>query len=195
MTAIEFIGACIGLLYLRLEYRASIRLWPVGVLMSLFYVYIFFESRLYAVMSINVYYLIAGIYGWLRWQRGASSGGEMPIGRFPLRYAFRLAVVSAGLFGLIAWLLLCFTDSPVPWGDALTTALSIAAMWMLARKYAEQWLLWVVINSLSAGLYAGQGLYPTAVLYAVYAVVAVFGYRKWKEATEFRMRESTSGMR
>lgn len=190
MTVIEYIGACIGLLYLRLEYKASIRLWPAGILMSLFYIYIFFTGRLYAAMGINVYYLFAGIYGWFRWRRGADSGGEMPVGRLPLRYAVRLVAVFAGLSGLIAWLLLRFTDSPVPWGDALTTALSIVAMWMLAQKYAEQWLLWIVINGLSAGLYAGQGLYPTGLLYAVYALVAVFGYWKWKKDAESILHNS-----
>ena len=181
MTLIEYIGACIGLLYLRLEYRGSIRLWPVGVVMSLFYIGIFFESRLYAVMGINVYYLLASLYGWFRWKKSAAAGdGQMPVRRLPLRCAGRLAVVSVGLFGLLAWLLLRFTDNPIPWGDALTTSLSIVAMWMLAQKYAEQWLLWIVVNGISAVLYAGQALYPTAVLYAVYAVVAVFGFRKWK---------------
>jgi nicotinamide mononucleotide transporter len=68
----------------------------------------------------------------------------------------------------------------VPYGDAFTTALSIVAMWMLAKKYVEQWWLWFVVNVVSCGLYVWKGLYPTAGLFAVYSVISVFGYYKWK---------------
>jgi nicotinamide mononucleotide transporter len=179
MTAFELAGVFLGLLYLRLEYRASIRLWPAGIAMSLFYICIFHAIRLYAVMVINVNYLLASIYGWIRWRRGDNSGAAAAIRRVPPRCAARLLAAFAGCFALLAWLLVQYTDSPVPFGDAFTTSLSIVAMWMLAQKYAEQWLLWIVVNGVSAGLYFGQALYLTAVLYAIYAVVAVFGYRKW----------------
>ena len=82
---------------------------------------------------------------------------------------------------MIAWILICFTDSPVPYGDALIAALSIVAMWMLAHKYAEQWIVWFAANVISTGLYFWQGLYPTGILYLIFAVVSVFGYLKWKE--------------
>ncbi|MDR3194635.1 MAG: nicotinamide riboside transporter PnuC [Tannerella sp.] len=179
MTAFELVGVFLGLLYLRLEYKASIRLWPTGIVMSLFYIYIFLASKLYAVTGINVYYLLASIYGWIRWRRSGNSGAAATVRRVPRGYAVRLLAAFAGCFALLAWLLVRYTDSPVPFGDAFTTSLSIVAMWMLAQKYAEQWLLWLVVNGVSAGLYFGQALYPTAVLYAIYAVVAVFGYRKW----------------
>ncbi len=83
------------------------------------------------------------------------------------------------LFVAIALILIEFTDSNVPWADSFTTALSIVAMWMLAKKYAEQWLVWILIDIVSSGLYVYKSLYFTAALYAVYAVIAIFGYRKW----------------
>jgi nicotinamide mononucleotide transporter pnuC len=73
-----------------------------------------------------------------------------------------------------------FTDSPVPWGDAFTTALSILAMWMLAQKYIEQWGVWMVINAVSAALYFWKGMTPTAVTYVVYTIVPIFGYMRWR---------------
>ena len=73
-----------------------------------------------------------------------------------------------------------FTDSPVPWGDAFTTALSILAMWMLAQKYLEQWGVWMVVNAVSAALYFWKGMTPTAVTYVVYTIVPIFGYIKWR---------------
>ena len=184
MATIEIIGALISLLYLRLEYKANIWLWPVGVITPLIYIYIFFTGKFYAIMGINVYYLFACIYGWYSWKR--NTGGEpcAGIARLPLRLVGVLSGIFAALFAVIAWILLCFTDSPVPYGDALTAALSIVAMWMLAHKYAEQWLVWIVVNMISAGLYYQQELYPTSVLYAVYAIVSIFGYLKWTKMAE-----------
>ena len=76
-------------------------------------------------------------------------------------------------------MLVRYTDSTVPYGDSFTTALSVAALWMLSRKYAEQWLVWIVVDAVSAGLYFYKGLYPTGGLYLLYAIVAVAGYFKW----------------
>ena len=78
-----------------------------------------------------------------------------------------------------AAMLVHFTDSTVPYGDSFTTALSITALWMLSRKYAEQWLVWIAVDIVSAGLYFYKGLCPTGVLYTLYAVAAVAGYFKW----------------
>ena len=81
---------------------------------------------------------------------------------------------------VIVSILIQYTDSTVPWLDSFTTALSIVAMWMLARKYVEQWLIWIVVDTVSAGLYIYKGLYFTAGLYAFYAIIAYFGYKEWR---------------
>ena len=181
MATIEIIGALVSLLYLWLEYKAKIWLWVVGVITPVIYIYIFWVSKFYADMGVNIYYLFASVYGWYRWKKDGAGESGFQITRLPLRSVWKLCVVFTGLFALIAWILICFTDSPVPYGDALTTALSIIAMWMLAHKYAEQWLVWIVVNVVSAGLYFYKDLYPTGVLFVIYAVVSVFGYLKWKK--------------
>ena len=94
------------------------------------------------------------------------------------------------LFALIAWVLIRFTDSPVPLGDAFTTALSIVAMWMLAQKYIEQWWFWLIVNAVSATLYFWKGMTPTAVTYVVYSIVPVFGYRQWQKMMTSAMTEN-----
>lgn len=180
MQTIEIIGAVIGLLYLFFEYRASRWLWPVSVLMPLFYVWIFFQSKFYADMGINVYYFFASIYGWIRWNREKNQGTGLPITHTPKRLMLPLTVIGLSLFALIALILHRYTDSPVVVGDSLTTALSILGMWMLAQKHVEQWWLWFVVNIISCGLYLWKGLYPTAALFAIYSVISVFGYYKWR---------------
>jgi|SRR5690554_328074 nicotinamide mononucleotide transporter len=181
MQTIEIIGAVVGLLYLFLEYRASKWLWPVGVLMPVFYIWIFFQSKFYADMGINVYYFFASIYGWIRWNRDKNEGTGLPITHTPKRFILPLTVIGLALFGGILLILTRYTDSVVAPGDSLTTALSILGMWMLAQKYVEQWWLWFVVNLISCGLYVWKGLYPTAALFAIYAVISVFGYYKWKQ--------------
>ena len=185
MDAIEIIGACIGLAYLYLEYKANVWLWPVGILMSLFYVVIFFHGKFYADAAVYLYYIGANTYGLAAWLRSSRSGSDSsvssPIIHTPKKQILPLALVSVALWLVIFLILRNFTDSPIPWGDAFTTSLSIVAMWMLAQKQLEQWLLWVVVNAVSLCLYLWKGLYPTAVLYVVYTVVAVMGYFKWKK--------------
>ncbi|MFA7583375.1 MAG: nicotinamide riboside transporter PnuC [Proteiniphilum sp.] len=185
MQTIEIIGAIIGLLYLYLEYKANKWLWPVGVVMPLVYVWIFFQSRFYADMGINIYYFFASIYGWIYWTRHKrQEEGELPVTHTPRRHLLPLTVTGIALFAAIAFILVRYTDSPVPYGDSFTTALSILGMWLLARKQVEQWLFWFVVNVVSCGLYLWKGLYPTSILFAIYSVISVFGYFKWKRMVE-----------
>ncbi len=180
---IEIIGTVLGLFYLWFEYRASIWLWPANIVMPAIYILVYFHGGFYADMGINVWYLGAGIYGWLVWLRGNARGGNgktnMPITRTPRRQYLPLLLCSIVFFVAIVLILINFTDSTVPYGDGFTTALSIVALWMLARKYVEQWLVWMVVDIVCTGLYVYKGLYPTAGLYALYSVISVFGYLKW----------------
>ena len=185
--ALEILGTVVGLVYLWLEYRASIYLWVAGVVMPAIYIFVYYEAGLYADFGINIYYLLVAIYGWVAWKTGFSfigrnvQNGELPITRAPRR-AWAVALVSflVAQFS-IAWILVNHTDSTVPWADSFTTALSIVGMWMLARKYIEQWWVWCVVDVACSVLYIYKELYFTAVLYAVYAIIAIFGYYKWKK--------------
>lgn len=185
---IEIIGAVIGLIYLFLEYKANVWLWPVGIVMSIFYVVIFFHSKFYADAAIYLYYIGANTYGLFLWKRSRSqtveengTAAEMPITHLPAKRILPLAIVTFVLWMLLYWILRTVTDSPIPLGDAFTTSVSIVATWMLAQKYLEQWLLWIVVNIVSTILYFWKGLYPTGVLFIVYVIVAVFGYYRWKK--------------
>ena len=188
MELLEIIGAIIGLTYLILEYKANIWLWPVGVIMPIIYVFIFYQSKFYADMGIYVYYFFASIYGWYIWIKKSKETDDIAISHTPLKYLGRLLILFSGLFFFILFLLLRFTDSPVPYGDSFTTSLSILAMWMLAHKYIEQWWLWIVVNIVSTVLYVWKGLYPTALLFLIYSIIPFFGYFKWKKMMEEELR-------
>ena len=186
MQYIEILGTIVGLLYLWLEYRASIYLWVASVVMPAIYLVIYYQAGLYADFGINIYYLVIAVYGWAAWRYGfsigrGSKGRELPISHTPARLWLPLAGVTSIVFVAIAWMLINLTDSSVPYADAFTTALSVVGMWMLARKYIEQWWVWLVVDVASVALYIYKDLHFTAALYALYAVVAIFGYLKWKK--------------
>lgn len=189
---IEIIGAVIGLTYLFLEYKANVWLWPVGILMSLFYVVIFYHGKFYADAAVYLYYIGANTYGLLKWSRSRRKGlsddsapaDALVITHTPKRIIPKLVLAALVLWAVLYFILKQFTDSPLPAGDSFTTAFSIVAMWMLAQKYLEQWTLWVLVNVVSTILYFWKGLYPTGVLFIVYVVVAVLGYIKWKKMME-----------
>lgn len=179
MDGLEIAGTVVGLFYLWFEYKASIWLWAAGIVMPALSLLVYYQAGLYADFGINVYYLLVGIYGWLMWLGGNSGKKALPVVHTPVKQILPLTGISVGLLFIIAWILIRFTDSSVPWLDSLTTALSITAMWMLAYKQAEQWLVWIVVDAVSCGLYLYKGLPFYALLYGLYTVIAFFGYFKW----------------
>ena len=179
--ALQLTGVALGLLYLWLEYRADIRLWIVGLVMPMVHGVLYYQSGLYADCAMNAYYVLAGLYGLAVWRREPRKQGEaLRIGRTPAATALRLSGIYAVLHVAIYFLLVRFTNSTVPFWDSLTTALSVVAMWMLSRKYVEQWLVWLAVDVVTVGLYAYKGIPFTGGLYLLYSVLAVAGYLRWR---------------
>lgn len=192
---LQIAGVALGLLYLWLEYRADIRLWIVGLVMPLVHGALYYKAGLYADCSMQVYYVLAGIYGWIVWRnaprkKAAAARSAEPaaarIGHTPLRYAAGLIAVYAAAHAGIYFLLTGFTNSTVPFWDAMTTAASIVAMWMLSRKYVEQWLVWLGVDLITVCLYLYKGIPLTAGLYALYSALAVAGYLRWRRAAAIK---------
>ena len=188
MSLFETIGAVVGIIYLILEYRANRWLWLFGALMPLFYIYIFFKQQLYANAAINVYYLGASVYGAVCWAKAArnteQSSSELTPTRMPSHMWWMLAVVAILLTLLITLLLHQLGESSEALIDGLTTALSIVGMWMMAKRYYQQWICWMVVEPLMVLLSIRTGMYPTAIMYLVYCVIVWLGYRRWKNLYE-----------
>lgn len=185
MDYLEIAGTAIGLIYLYLEYRANVWLWVASIAMPAVYLKVYYDAGLYADFWISIYYLAASVYGlicWLRSNHDTTDKGQKPetgIIHTPASSIAPLAGVFTILLIAIGFILSRFTDSTVPWADAFTTALSIVAMWMLAKKYVEQWLVWIAADIACSVLYLYKDLWFTSGLYLIYAVIAVFGFRKW----------------
>jgi nicotinamide mononucleotide transporter len=180
---IEFLGAILGIVYVFFSIRQNILTWPVGLLTSILYVWVFFDSKLYADMGLQMYYVIISVYGWYEWLNGnqESAGSKLKVSHLSLNLGLLLSLISLILFVFIWFILSFFTDSQVPVADALATALSIVATWMLARKILEHWLVWIFVDTFSIGLFVYKGLLATVILFAVYTTMAVVGFIEWRK--------------
>ncbi len=180
---IELLGAILGISFVFFSIRQNILTWPVGLLTSILYVWVFFESKLYADMGLQVYYVVVSIYGWYAWLYGNKTDhkSSVKISRLSLKLGVKLSLISVVIFVFIWFVLKNYTDSDVPVADSLATALSIVATWMLARKILENWVVWFFVDAFSIGLFYYKDLYPTVILFVVYTVMSVVGYMEWKK--------------
>ena len=181
-VVLDILKVSVGLIYLYLEYNAKRGLWIAGVIMPAISLWLFYNKGLYADCAINLYYLVIAVYGYVVWSRKSSSGQkpEVPITSVPGKVAALLGGAFVAMWLFIAWVLASFTDSTVVWLDSFTTALSIVGLWMLARKYLQQWFVWLIVDAVYVWLYYHKGIYFSCTLYAFYTVMAVFGYVKWR---------------
>ena len=176
----------LGLLYILFEYRASVWLWFVGFLMQALGIVLYYQKGLYADCGMEFYYLSMTVYGYWKWVHGSAEKKELPITRFPRRLIIPWLALILAVWGFIYWLLITFTNSNVPAADSFTTALSIVGIWALAHKYLEQWFIWIAVDVVTCVLYFYKDIPFKAGLYALYVVIAIFGYKKWKRMTDNR---------
>ncbi len=188
---IELLGSIFGLLYILFSIKQNIWCWPIGFITSALYIYVFFVSKFYADMGLQVYYLIISLYGWYHWMFGAKSKkqDDLKIIKVGLSTGIILLLINAVIFLFIVYVLINYTDSEIPYWDAFTTSASFVATWMLARKMIENWIVWIIVDSVSLGLYIYKGLYPTVVLFVVYTILAILGYLEWKKAIKKQSSE------
>jgi nicotinamide mononucleotide transporter len=106
---------------------------------------------------------------------------SLPVSRFPSRLILPWLVIIVVIWGIIYWILVTFTNSNVPLADSFTTALSIVGIWALAHKFLEQWFIWIAVDVVTSALYFYKDIPFKASLYALYVIIAIFGYRKWRE--------------
>lgn len=181
---IEIFGVISGLLFLYFEIKESFLMWPLGLISSSLYIIIFLNSKFYADMSLQFYYVAISIYGWYYWTRGGKTNKkeDVPITKLNLKQILIYLIASIVLFAIYSEILIRYTDSPIPYWDSFTTSLSIVATFMLSRKIIEQWLIWIIVDAVSLGLYINKQLYPTAILFAFYTILALVGYLQWRKS-------------
>ena len=177
---LDIVTTVLGLAYILLEYKANVWMWAVGFAMQALGIVLYYQKGLYADCGMEFSYLAMTVYGYWKWIHGTPTKEALPIRHFPKRLVLTWLVFIAAIWGIIYWLLVTFTNSNVPLADSFTTALSIIGIWALAHKYLEQWFIWIAVDVVTCGLYFYKDIPFKASLYALYVVIAVFGYMKWR---------------
>ncbi|HEX8200841.1 MAG TPA: nicotinamide riboside transporter PnuC [Isosphaeraceae bacterium] len=180
MTGIELLAVVLGLACVALTVRQHIACWPTGLAMVVLYIAIFYRAKLYSDMILQVVYVFLQIYGWHAWLRGGPNRTRLAVSRLSPRGAMGWAI--AGFIGTVALgsTMSRYTDASLPFVDAFATVASLIAQWLMGRKVLESWLVWIVVDIVSIGMYVSKRLNLTAGLYVVFLVLAVQGYLAWR---------------
>ena len=178
---LETLAVALGVAYLVLAMRENSLCWYCAFFSTALYVWIFGDVSLYMESALNVYYMGMAIYGWFQWQRGGVNHEGLEIVRWTVKQ-HGLAISTIVLVALVSGYLLSIgTDARLPYLDSLTTWGSILTTVMVARKVLENWLYWIVINTISIYLYLDRGLEQTALMFMLYLVLAILGYYAWRK--------------
>lgn len=178
MSPTEGVAVVLAIAYLVLAIRQSIWCWLAALISSLLYVIVFVKARLYMESGINVFYAAMAVYGWYEWRFGGERHRGVRIHVWPLRYHVVACVLIAVLTG-VSGLMLSATNEASPFVDSFTTVGAVVTTFMVARKVLENWLYWFVIDTVEVYLFVSRELYLTSLLFVIYLVLVVFGWRDW----------------
>lgn len=186
MDPLELTAVIFGIVSVWLSTREHIASWPTALVNVALYFVLLERMNLYANAWLQLVYFALSCYGWYEWKFGGAQHTGVVVTRTSGRVAVLLgALVVASTLGLYA-ILTRFSDASSPWLDAGTTAVSLAAQWMMTRKLLENWMVWTAVNVIYVWMYLQQGLPLSAVLYGVYAGLAVSGHFTWRRSLESR---------
>ncbi len=161
--------------------------WPLAIASSLLYALLFADSRLYGEASLQLFFVAIACWGWWQWLRGTEGDGRaLRVRAMAVRWRWMAAATTFAAWPLLGLLLTHATDSDVPYLDALPTVASVTGQILLGRKFVENWPVWVGVNVVSIALFATKGLWLTVLLYALFLLMALWGWRAWQRLATAR---------
>ncbi|HEY3288121.1 MAG TPA: nicotinamide riboside transporter PnuC [Gemmatimonadaceae bacterium] len=179
---VELIAVAFGLVSVYLSAREHIVSWPTAIVNVAIFFVLFWKAKLYADAVLQLVYLVLSLYGWYEWLYGGAQHSRLQVSR-TTRAQWTVLVPLFLVVGLgLGALLDRFTDSPVPYFDALLTTASLVAQWMMTRKLLENWMLWIAADLVYVPLFIQRGLPFTAVQYAVFLLLAAMGWHGWRRS-------------
>jgi len=177
---LEAIAALTGIIAIFYQIKVKPIYWPISIINVLLYIVVFYQARLYAEISLQWYYLVMSVYGWIFWSK-KTNNHSLPI----TKTTTKMWLVILSIFPIVwlgmAFLLKKYSNTDVPFIDSFLTTLSFVATYLLARKKIENWILWIFVDFLSIGLYFYKHLYATIILFVILTILAIFGYFEWRK--------------
>lgn len=179
VTALEVAAFLAALAMVLANLRVHPVAWPLAIFSSAAYAVLFAQSKLYGEATLQLLFIALAAWGWWQWLRGTVEGGALQVRHLQRRQRWQALGATLLAWPLLGLLLDRVTDSDVPYFDALPTVASVTGQILLGRKFVENWPTWVAVNIISVALFAYKGLWLTTVLYALFAVLALWGWRHW----------------
>jgi nicotinamide mononucleotide transporter len=178
---LEAAAVVFGIVSVYLSVRENIWSWPTAIVNVTLYIFVFRGARLYADMALQVVYIVISLYGWYEWLHGGAGKTELRVTRANARLGAVLVAIGLVSAAALGTILGRYTNAALPYLDSTTTATSLIAQWMMARKLLENWLVWVAVDVVYIGMFVYKSLYLTALLYAVFLVLSATGYVRWRK--------------
>lgn len=180
----EATAVVLAVVYLVLAIRESIACWPAAIVSASIYIVLMYQTGLYMESALQVFYIAMAVYGWYSWMQGKGPENKLPVSSWPL-HSHLIPLVLILLFTLASGFALSrYSDAAMPYLDSFTTWGAIVTTWMVARKIIQNWHYWFIIDSVSVYLYLSRGLWLTALLFVLYLVLIVVGYRQWRKSMD-----------
>lgn len=184
MSPLEIAGFVLSVLAVWLTARQHILCWPIGIASVIVYAIVFVDVKLYSDAGLQVVFAVLQVYGWILWLRtGPSPGMQRPVGKTEPAEAALLLLLGCAGTGALGYTMSTFTDAALPYWDAGTTVFSLVGQWLTARKAIECWPVWIAVDVVYIGIYVVKDLQLTAFLYAIFIVLAFYGWREWHSAS------------
>jgi len=158
--------------------------WLFSIVSAALYAAVFFDAKLYGDMGLQVVFILVSIWGWWLWWRGDDESAPLVVTSLSFSQRLLSSFVWLVLFAALFYFLKNYTDTDVPYADGFLTAGSLLGQFLLSRKKIENWLIWIVVDILYVGLYVYKNLQLTALLYAVFVIMAVMGLRTWSKTCQ-----------
>lgn len=182
MTSWEMLAVFLSLSYLILAIKQNLWCWPAAFFSTLIYSILFFDAALLMDSALNIFYLVMAVYGWYSWKYGnlKSKNNDLEISTYGLKQNLKIIFILTLISLFLGYIMANYTNADFAYLDTFTTVFAVFSTYMLTKKILENWIYWVVIDSLSIYIYVNKGFYLTAILFALYTVLAIVAYVKWK---------------
>jgi nicotinamide mononucleotide transporter len=182
VSTIEIVAAVILLISVVLSAIENIWSWPTAIIGVALYIVVFYQAKLYADMGLQFIYIAISIYGWYEWLHGGEEQGELRVSKAPMPILLTGSLVAATFTLALGLFLRHFTDAALPFADSALTSFSLLAQFLMARKYIENWYIWIIVDVFYIAMFMFKHLYPTAVLYAAFIGACTLGLVQWRRA-------------
>jgi nicotinamide mononucleotide transporter len=177
----ELIAFITGIIGVWLTARQNIWCWPVGLANVIFSIVVFYTTKLFADVLLQIFYLVMTVYGWYHWLHGGENKSVLKIRHIWIPELIIILILgSAGVY-IVGWLFSKYTQAALPYWDSLVAVWGVIGTWAMARKIIEHWLIWIIVDLICTGIYVYKDLYFFTALYFIFILLAIYGLVKWRK--------------